>query len=244
MKAFTVAAAVAATSISLTACATSYSVTPIAGQGQSIRYLQGQPTTFAEGANGSIQITPLGVNEKGRLSFGVAAFNSGEQSSNFGVENMTAEAGGEPLRIFTYAEMERMAKTDAAIATLAVALAGAASAYAASSGPTYTSTMTTPRGGVYRYTATNHAAQAALVGAAAAGTAYSVKQINDSLDDTLVAMQNQLLQTTTVDPQASYGGQVVTDRITVPNEGSLEALLNIKWNDDVYEFRWDVSKLK
>ena len=109
--------------LAVSACATSYSVQPVAGQNQSIRYVQGQATTFAEGRNGSVQITPLGVNEKGRLVFGVAAFNNGKQSANFGVENMSAGADGAPLRIFTHAELERMAKNDATIALVATALA-------------------------------------------------------------------------------------------------------------------------
>lgn len=230
-------------SLAVSACATSYSVTPVTGSNQSIRYIQGQPTTFAEGRNGSIQVTPLGVNEKGRLAFGVAAFNASHHAANFGVENMSARAGEATLRIFTHAELERMAKNDATIAAVATALAGAASAYAATQGPTYTSTYSTPRG-IYHYSATNHAAQAALVGAATAGTAITLKQINDNLDGTLTALQSQILQTTTIDPNTSFGGQVVTDRVAIPAEGSLNALLSVNWNDEVYEFRWDVSKVQ
>lgn len=188
-------------------------------------------------------MTPLGVNEKGRLVFGVAAFNNASGSTNFGVENMVATAGGQPLRIFTHAELERMAKNDATIALVAAALAGAGAAYAASQGPTYTSTYTTPRG-VYHYQATDHVAQAALAGAAVAGTALTMKEINDNLDGTLMALQGQILQTTTIDPESSFGGQVITDRVAIPTEGSLDALLTVNWNEDVYQFRWDVSKVQ
>jgi hypothetical protein len=229
--------------LAVSACATSYAVKPVAGDSQSIRYVQGQATTFAEGRNGSVQVTPLGVNEKGRLVFGVAAFNNAKEPTNFGVENMIAAAGGEPLRIFTHAELERMAKNDATIALVAAALAGAATAYAASQGPTYTSTYSTPRG-VYRYQATDHVAQAALAGAAVAGTALTMKEINDNLDGTLMALQGQVLQTTTIDPESSFGGQVITDRVAIPSEGSLDALLTVTWNEDVYQFRWDVSKVQ
>lgn len=228
-------------SFAVSACATSYSVKPVAAEGQTIRYVSGQATTFAEGRNGSVQVTPLGVNEKGRLVFGVAAFNNGKESATLGVENMTATAGGAPLRIFTHAELERMAKNDATIAMVAMAVAGAASAYAATQGPTYTSTMTTPRG-VYTYQATDHLAQAAVAGAAVAGTALTMKQINDNLDGTLAALQGQILQTTTIDPETSFGGQVVTDRVAIPSEGALDALLTVSFNSDVYQFRWDVSK--
>lgn len=227
----------------MSACATSYSVKPVAAEGQTIRYVSGQATTFAEGRNGSVQVTPLGVNEKGRLVFGVAAFNNGTEATTLGVENMSATAAGAPLRIFTHAELERMAKNDATIAMVATALAGAASAYAATQGPTYTSTYSTPRG-VYRYQATDHVAQAALAGTAVAGTALTMKQINDNLDGTLQALQGQVLQTTTVDPETSFGGQVITDRVAIPAEGALDALLTVSFNNDVYQFRWDVSKVQ
>lgn len=237
---FQVAAAVCA-AVAVSACAVTYDVRPVPGEGQSIRYLRGQATTFAQGQNGSIQVTPMGVNDKGRLVFGVAAFNGAEEATNFGVENMTAQAGGEPLRIFTAQELERMARNDAMIAAVIVAAAGAASAYAATSGPTYSSTMTTPRG-VYTYQATDKAAQAIAAAAATATTAITLREINDNLDDTLISLQNNVLQTTTIDPATSFGGQVITDRVAIPSEGSLDALLRIEWNADVYEFRWDVSK--
>lgn len=229
--------------LAVSACATSYSVKPVAAEGQTIRYVSGQATTFAEGRKGSVQVTPLGVNEKGRLVFGVAAFNNGAEATTLGVENMTATAGGAPLRIFTHAELERMAKNDATIAMVATALAGAASAYAATQGPTYTSTYSTPRG-VYRYQSTDYVAQAALAGAAVAGAAVTMKQINDTLDGTLAALQGQILQTTTVDPETSFGGQVITDRVAIPSEGVLDALLTVAFNSEVYQFRWDVSKVQ
>lgn len=136
-----------------------------------------------------------------------------------------------------------MAKNDATIAMVATALASAASAYAATQGPTYTSTYSTPRG-VYRYQATDHVAQAALAGAAVVGTALTMKQINDNLDGTLQALQGQVLQTTTVDPETTFGGQVITDRVAIPAEGALDALLTVSFNNDVYQFRWDVSKVQ
>lgn len=237
---FAVAVCAAAT---LSACATSYDVKPLAGEGQTIRYVQGQATTFAQGKNGSLQVTPLGVNEKGRLVFGVAAFNSASVASNFGIENVSAQANGAPLRIFSQAELERMAKNDATIALVAAALVGGAAAAAAANSPTYSSTYSTPRG-IYRYEATDRVAQAVAIGAATAATAVTMKEINDNLDGTLMALQNQVLQTTTLDPDTSFGGQVITDRVAIPTEGSLAALMTVNWNDDVYQFRWDVSKVQ
>ena len=139
-------AAIVAASMAVSACATSYTVAPRASAEQEIRYLNGQATTYSDMGNGAVQVTPLGVNEQGRLVFGVAAFNETDKPSNFGIENVVAGADGVPLRVFTHAEMERQAKNAATAAMVAAVLVGAASAYAAQQNATTTSTYYTPRG--------------------------------------------------------------------------------------------------
>lgn len=222
---FQIALAVAA-SLTVSACAaTTYTMTPHPQDGQSVRYVQGRPTIFAEGRNGAIQVTPMDPNEKGRLIYSVAALNRSQEAVNFGAENIDLAANGVDVRVFTVPELERMAKNDATKAMIAMALVGGVAAAAAASGPTSTSTTTTPWG-TYHTTTTNHAVQAASAAAVTASTAASMNAVSQSLDATLDHLGSQVLQTTTIDPEMSYGGQVIGDRVELP--ANVETLTTIK----------------
>lgn len=238
---FRAIAAITAASMVVSACATSYAVTPKVGVNQEIRYLQGQATTYSDLEHGAVQVTPLGVNAQGRLVFGVAAFNETDKPSNFGIENVVAGADGAPLRIFTHAEMERQAKNAATAALVLAVVAGAASAYAAQQNATTTSTYTTPRG-TYSYRHYNPLAAQLGTSIAVAGTAATTAGIASTLDATLTGLSATVLQTTTIDPDEAFGGQVTTDRVAIPSQGSLDAMLSVSWNGDMHVFHWDVTK--
>lgn len=215
-------------------------MTPQPSAGQAVRYVAGRPTIFADGQNGSIQVTPHDPNEKGRLTYSVAALNQSQTPVNFGVENLTLSADGMPVRIFTVPELERMAKNDAAMAAVALAVVGGVAAAAAASGPTSTSTYTTPRG-TYTYQHTNHLAQSLAVASVTAGTTASIASVGATLDATLAQMGAQNLQTTTIDPGESYGGMVVGDRVTIPDDGPLNTSLRINFAGEDYVVNFAIS---
>lgn len=239
-----VIALVAATSTVLAGCAApTYQLKPVTIPGQEIRYVQGQATTYQNGSQGSIQVTPQGVTNGGRLSFGVAAYNAGKEAENFGIENLSLWVNGAPVHVFTYPEMERQAKNAANAAMIASILVGAV-AVAAAANAQSTSTYQTPRG-TYRYTYQNSATQGLLAGVAAAGTVATVKSIGDGLDATLTNMSGTILQTTTIDPEEYYGGRAESDRVALPESGAtLDAMLKVRFNDEDYEFHWDLTQLK
>lgn len=238
---FKAIAAITAASMVVSACATSYAVTPKVAGNQEIRYLQGQATTYSDLEHGAVQVTPMGVNAQGRLVFGVAAFNETDKASNFGIENVAAASNGAALRIFTHAEMERQAKNAATAALVLAVVAGAASAYAAQQNATTTSTYSTPRG---TYSYRHYSPVAAQLGTsiALAGTAATTAGIASTLDATLTGLSATVLQTTTIDPDEAFGGQITTDRVAVPSVGSLDAMLSVSWNGDMHTFHWDVTK--
>lgn len=226
--------------MSLAACATSYTATPVPTAGQTVRYVQGRATTFAQGQNGAVQVTPFGPNDKGRLVFAVAAYNDGSAPVNFGAEDMLLTAEGAPVRIFTHAELERMAKNDATAALVVAALAGGVAAAAAASGPTYRSTTYTPYG-TYSTVATNTAAQAVASSVALATTAATMNNIGSNLDNTLINLSETVLQTTTIDPDHSFGGQVISDRVKIEADNPLSTLLTVRFNGEVFDFAFDIS---
>jgi hypothetical protein len=237
---YAVALAVCA-AMSVSACASTYTSTPRPTAGQTIRYVQGVATTQGEGRNATVQVTSFGPNDKGRLVFAVAVFNRGDTAMNFGVENVSVSALGAPVRVFTYAELERMAKNDATTALVLTALAGGVAAAAASSGPTYRSTTVTPYG-TYSTVATNYAAQAVASSVALAGTTSQMNNISANLDNTLTSLSGSILQTTTIDPDTSFGGQVISDRVAFPEAGALPANFVVVVGDETFDFAFDIAK--
>lgn len=233
-------AATLCVAMTVSACATSYTATPMPTAGQTVRYVQGRATTFSEGQNGAVQVTPFGPNEKGRLVFAVAAYNDGDAPVNFGSEDISLSAEGLPVRIFTHAELERMAKNDATTALVVAAIAGGVAAAAASSGPTYRSTTYTPYG-TYSTVATNTAAQAIASSVAVATTAATLNNIGSNLDNTLINLSETVLQTTTIDSDHSFGGQVIGDRVKIEPGNPLSTLLTVRFNGEVYDFAFDIS---
>lgn len=233
--------AVLCAAISVSACATSYVSTPRPTAGQTVRYVQGIPTTLAEGRSVAIQVTPFGPNEKGRLVYAVAIYNRSATTFNFGAENTRLLAAGEPVRVFTYAELERMAKNDATTALVLTALAGGAAAASAYSSPTSRSTTYTPYG-TYNTVTTNYAQQAVVASAATASAAVQMNNISQNLDNTLMALSGSVLQTTTVDPDSSTGGQVIGDRVSIPSEGVLLTNFIVEVNGETFDFAFDISQ--
>ena len=77
---------------------------------------------------------------------------------------------------------------------------------------------------------------AAAVGTAAAvgGAGYAMSAINSNLEQTLGSIQNNVIQTTTVDPQGNYGGMLVLDKFKVDKNapGRLELVIRRNATDE------------
>ena len=230
----------------LSGCATSYEITPLAIGATTTRYEQGVPMTASNLSAGSVQVKPIGVNDQGRLMFGVAAINHSPMPANFGIENvsMLSEAGI-PIRIFTHVELERQAKNAATWAAVAVAFAGAASAYAATQNAysTTTGSIYGPRGTTNFVSQTYNPTAATLgVGAASAATAAGLIAINRSLDETIANLNGRILQTTTIDPGNIYGGTIVLDRVKLDKPKIV--VIHVGFNSEDHEFRYTVKAVR
>lgn len=228
--------------LALTSCATTYSITPVDTAGAAVSWYNGRPTTDLEGRHGAVRITPLGVEVNGRVSFSVAGYNKLAVPSDFGPENFSAFVGGARVRVFSYEDLEREAESAATWAAFAVALTGVATAYAASSNAyrNVDTTVYTPRGRyLARSTYYDPAAAALGTAAATAATAGGLYLVDQQLHATLDRLGNTILQTTTVGPQESWGGQIVVGRARdrVPYEVDVVA----HWNGEDYVFRYRVE---
>jgi hypothetical protein len=234
-----------ALAVGVSGCATNFVLTPQPTGSQTIEYAQGTPTTFSEGEHGAVQVTPIGTTEDHRLIFGVAAFNKGDKPANFGVENLAlATTAGGPVKIYTTEELIAEAKRRAMWQAVAVAFAGAAAAYAANANAYHTTygTAYTPHG-TYSFYSRTYDPGLAYVGTAAAGaaTGYGLVQIKNSLSQTINGLRGHSLQTTTVGPGDSYGGEVMTDH---PEGRSFpqQIELTVHWNGDDHVFQFSVAK--
>lgn len=229
------------------AFARDYEFTPVAAEEASIRYLQGVPTISVADENGGVMVTQ---NEKmyGRVRMNVAFTNASDMSVNFGVENITATIDGEPIEIMTADGLEKIAKRKAGWANFAVAMAGGLGAAAAhaNSTRTYTTVSHGRYGSYYSQTRVNDPTAAAIgTAASVGGAAYTMSRINANLEQTLGAIQNNVIQTTTVDPKNNYGGMLVFDKFKVDKKapGRLEIVIRRNADDiDGYRIAFDLKR--
>ena len=182
---------------------------PINAPEGAVRYNQGRASVEVTTPGGAVQITPLGL-ENNRLTFGVAVLNLGQNSATFGTENITASVGTSDILVLTAERLRQQAERRAGWATFATAMAGGLSAAAAGSArDTYSATTYTPRG-TYRTVISRPSVGGQIAAAGiTAGTVYTISNIQAQLDQTLAMLGDEIVQTTTIDPQDSYAGRFV-----------------------------------
>jgi hypothetical protein len=189
---------------------------PVASADQVVRFEKGIPTVEDD----TVRVMPIRELDHGSMQFLVAVYNTQEIPFNFGIENVSASVGGSQLAVFSREELEKKAKKRAMWSQLGYAmLAGVATA---AQNNNYTATTYTPRG-VYHTVITQPGLSSGQVATiAAGGGAIALSQIG--LQRTLEALGDEILQTTTIDPQTGYGGRVVVakakkakagDRVTI-----------------------------
>lgn len=182
---------------------------------ETIRYRTGIPTLNVETPSGSVTVTPLPLDHN-HATFAVAVYNKGNDSLNLGLENVTATVAGRPLDVLSREELQRRAKSRARWSMIGLALLSGVAAAAASTASTTSHSygnVRTPRG-TYSWAASyrdNTIGTVAAAGVVAAGTA-GIVGIQNRLDYTLGTLATDILQTTTIDPDNSYGGVVVVEK--------------------------------
>jgi hypothetical protein len=218
---------------------------PVAQEGMTVRYEKGMPTVDLRRERGAIQLIPLGL-DHGRLTFGVVALNLGTQPDNLGVEDFRATINGQDTPVLTRDRLDQMARNRATWGTIAVALlAGVAAASAASARDRYTATTYTPRG-TYRtvISAPSAGGQIAAAGIIAGG-GYTINNIRNQLDATREALADEIVQTTTLDPEDSYGGRIVVERPRGRARNYPQQVqLVVSFNGEEYPFTFNVTRAR
>ena len=200
------------------------------------RYVKGVPTLDLQQVRGAVQLRFLGWDHSNAV-FAIGFFNAGPEPVNVGVENLHASAEGKPIRIYTVDELTRQAKSRATWRKIGLAfLGGLGAAAAASQRSTYHGTIVSPYGGMYSYSGSYPSLYGQLqADRISANTAASMSLIQYQLDATIGAIGDRVLQTTTVDPGASFGGLIVVQKLDY-GKAPIEFRLDADWNGERYPF--------
>lgn len=207
--------------VALTACS-SIQISPQTGQ--RIIYDHGNAIVVGVKKNGEkagVGMQGLGEYGGGRVAFGVVYHNKTKSLQDFSLENISASnAKGQKLHIYTAEELEREARTRAAIAAACIAMGQGAQSFAAAQ-PTYTTasggyngyTPNSSYSGSYYGSATtyNPAQQVAANQAIQANTANQLNSVGNGLNQVLGSI-SQVLSRTTVPPDSYVQGMVIVKK--------------------------------
>lgn len=216
---------------------------PVGAAEGSTRYRNGNLSVESRLEQSAVQVFPLGL-ENNRLTFGVAVINLGSTPSEFGIENIRATVADQDIMVLTAERLRQQAERRAGWAAALTGLAGGLSAAAAASQTdTYSATTYTPRG-TYR-TIIQRPSVGGQIAAAGitAGTAYSIANIQNQLDQTLAMLGDEIVQTTTIDPEDSYGGRFVL--ATMPRGHTRwpqQVTITITYQGEQHPFTFNVTR--
>lgn len=244
MKSMRFVAALAVSTILIQPALAKPAVYPVPTGAETAHFFQGVPTLHLETDTGGVEITALPF-DHGHVVFGVAVYNKTAQPANFGIENVAAEIQGAPIVVLSEQELEKRAKSRAAWSQVGmIMLAGAAAAAVANAHTTDHNYghFRTPHG-TYAWSSSYRDNSLGVVGATAAvaaGTA-GVIGVQNRLDYTLQSLSNETVQTTTVEADASYGGQIVIEKPKGAQKTPYDMKVAINWNGHVYPFVYRVT---
>lgn len=216
-------------------------VQPIQSGNETVRYVRGVPTLELAQSKGIVRVTPLPM-DHGSLSFTVAVYNNDENPANFGIENVSPLFDSRLVTVFTKDELVRRAKNRAFWSQFGLALVGGVAAgLAASQQDVYSSRWITPRGTYQNiFTAPSVAGQWQAMEITDV-TVAGMMMVQTQLDRTIVALGDETVQLTTVDPGESYAGRIVIDKVR-PRGLPAPITVKVAWNGEVYPFTFQIAK--
>jgi hypothetical protein len=239
---FVIAATLAATAASPVLAKTA--IYPVPTGSEVARFHNGVPTLDLETATGGVEITPLPF-DHGHVTFGIAIYNKIRQPSNFGIENISANVGGTPLPVLSEQELEKRAKSRAMWSQIGIAMLAGAAAAAASTAHTtdhYYGRVRTPHG-TYAWSAAYRDNSIGVLGATAASAAgvAGIVGVQNRLDYTLQNLGQEIVQTTTVEGDASYGGRIVIEKPKGDMKTPYDMRIAINLNGQTYPFVFRIT---
>jgi hypothetical protein len=215
-------------------------VQPVPDAGANVRFYKGVPSVDRHDESAAIQVTPMGL-DHGRLTFAVSVLNLSDSPDNFGIENVSVMVGSQSIPVLSRDRLDRMASNRAHWKQFGMAmLGGLAAASAASSRDTYHATTFTPSG-VYSTTISAPSIGGQIAASHISDdTAYAISSIQARLDATRDALDNDILQTTTVMPEDGYAARFVIDKFKGSWPQTVHLVMTFAGKQ--YPFDFQVSK--
>jgi len=211
---------------------------PVTAEGQTVRYEKGLATIEDDLPLAGVRVMPLAELDHGSMQFKIAVYNKSQAPFNFGVENVSAEHNKQALAVFSVEELEKKAKSRAMWSQIGYAMLAGAATAAQNNNTTYTTY--TPRGGVYRTVVNRSGLSTGQVATVAAGGgAIALSQIG--LQKTLESLNDEILQTTTVDPDSGYGGKIIVAKMKGMKAGDVVAV-TVMTGTEKHVFQFTVSQ--
>jgi hypothetical protein len=195
---------------------------PTADHGVGVRFSRGNAAMVSNGPAGAVMLLPVRYNAESKLYFALAAFNTSGQPINFGTEDVRIYVdGGAPVRVqdFNYLRhSERLrAQHDINMAWVEAGVEGYL-AYLDNDG------MSHPR------------RQDIAFRTASGAYAVSTATIESRLRQAIAAWGRHVLQTTTIDPGATFGGYIFADQLVIPSGGARTILVRVNFGGAAHDF--------
>jgi hypothetical protein len=209
-------------------------VQPVQMAYENIRYQRGSPTIDIRMTHGAVEVRPLPL-DHGSLAFSVAILNAANAPVTIDTGNFYIKAGNQVIAPFTVDQLRSKAKSRAVWSKIGTAVGGylVASTLAdtnygtvSTSYGTYTVSMTTPSAGSARV------------------VDYTIAElgaIQDRLDTTRARLGDEIVQTSTIDPDHTYAGKLVFQKL---KDSSLpqHITLMVGLNGEQYAFTFQLAK--
>ena len=212
--------------------------TPLTSEGQTIRYEQGLATVEDDLPGAGVSIMPGKQLYRGSLQFKVAVYNKSATPVNVGVENVMVSYRNVSEPCFTVDELTKAAKKRAMWSQIGYALLAGAAAGVQNNNTTVTTYA--PRGRVYRTVIDRPGlSDGQLLAVAGGGAAIAVSQIE--LQKTVASLNDEIIQTTTLDPQTGYGGRVIARKLKGAKAGDIVSVL-VTVGSEVHTFNFKLAK--
>lgn len=246
----------------ISACTTTYNLTPVPADGQELDFYKGIPTVTNYGEKSVVSLSPSSKSFEERAGFFISVLNDGAEPEVLDTTNLEIVDTNGQVKVFSAAELEKEARNAAAWQAFAVAMSSASNSYAnsqAAYSSSYTTARTNTYGNVYSpygtatynssgygtatTTTYNPAITQALEAENRARTADQMKSIQSGLQATLNEVSNHILQATTVYPGQTFGGKVVVSPIRL-SKGQTTVQVAVNFAGDTHQFTFDAAAIK
>lgn len=206
-------------------CATvepEYRMVPTAEHNVGVRFSRGNAAMVSNGPAGSVMLLPVRYNSTSKMFFAVAAFNTSGQPINFGTENVRIQLDdGSQIRVQDFNHLRHQERVIAQKDLNAAWINAGVEGYLA-----YLNTAGLP----------DHSRRQIAYRTMAGSYAFDSATIDSRLRRAMATWGRSVLQTSTIDPGATFGGYIFADQLQVPEGTSRQIVVDVSFAGAPHRF--------